>query len=213
MRIIIRIIIIFLLSLNFIIFCDEKVIHKILYKNTLLSFDQNVLLTIFLNQSTVSDVFVFFNDKEVVYINKNFNNMNNDPFFLPSFSFNVNNVQNENNLKLFVKNSDGNLMMYKDKIYFSKGLIVEDNDIELQINKFFFIKAGPLINNIIYSAEIENNTILTILEELSFDDNIFYKIKSINNGSTRIIIYKRENIPADKNKTIIPIKIINVKIR
>ncbi len=206
-------IIIFLLSFNFFAFTDEKVIHKILYKNTLLSFEQNVLITIFLNQANAADVIVFFNDQEVLNINKNFINQNHDPYFLPSFSFNVNNVLYENNLKLFVKNADGNLMTYKDKIHFSKGLIIEDNDIELQANKFFFIKAGPLLRNIIYSYEIENNNILAVLEELTFDENFFYKIKSINSGATRIIIYRKEDTPHDNNRKIIPFKIINVKIR
>ncbi|MBN2546251.1 MAG: hypothetical protein JXB50_10675 [Spirochaetes bacterium] len=191
---------------------EQKVIHKILYKNTLLSFDQNVIITVFLNHIKASDVIVFFNDQEVLNINKNLNNLNNDPYFFPSFSFNVNNVLYENNLKLFVKNSDGNLMSYKDKIYFTKGLIVEDNDIELQTNKFFFIKAGPS-DNIIYEIEIENNKITALMEELSVNGNIYYKIKSINTGATRIIIYKAENLSENKNEIKIPFKIINVKIR
>jgi len=204
-----------IIFLVFSVYCavsEDDIVQKIVYKNVIISYEQQILITIFFNEQTITDVIVFLNETEIANVKKFFSNTNSEPFFLPSINFYVNKVQQENNLKVFIKYGSGNSRIYKDKLFFNKGLIADYENIEIHANKIFFVKAGVIDPNGIYNLYIEDKEILSLLEEINFDNVQYYRVKTLKIGSSRVIIYKIDTMTDNKFSTGVPSKMITVNV-
>jgi hypothetical protein len=79
-----------------------------MYKKTVLNYDNPARITVYLDHMNVNDVIVYFNNQEIKSISTNFTTLlNNDKTFYPSFNFEVDSVNSENSLKVFVVLSQG----------------------------------------------------------------------------------------------------------
>lgn len=196
------------LSSSFIIFPDDFVINKILYKKIIVSYNQEVLINVFLNPMEATDVIVYFNDIEIEDIKKNFNPYSIDNNFLPSFSFYTNNLQDISLLRIFVVLSKGMVVNSESTLFFKKGVIVDDQFFNVGKDVFFFVEAGTYSDKEEYNITIENPDILIILEKVIDQNIIYFKLKSMNFGTTNISIYKK----SDNFKDKILLKTININV-
>jgi len=202
----------FIIFLTINISAKDTIINKVLYKKTVLSYNQKILINVFLNPMNIRDVIVIFNNKEIENINKNFNSMVvGDNNFLPSFSFEADNLLKTSILEVFVILTDDVTLNTELTLYFKKGIIVEDNLFQVSKDVVFFIKTGDLSNNgISYLLEMDEQGILQIIEKVVQDNILYYKIKSIRTGSTKVNIYKFDEYY--KSKYDQPVKSINVNV-
>ena len=196
-----------LLATSFKVFSNDYIINKILYKKIILSYNQEVLINVFLNPMKIKDVIVYFNDMEIYDIKKNFNPVNNDNYFLPSFSFFTSNLQDISLLRIFIVLSEGMVLNSEATLFFKKGTIVDDKYFTVSKNIIFFIKAGIYSDNEEYNIEIENQNIIGFLEETIDQNILYYKLKSINYGIANINIYIKDDF--DDKKLI---KTVNINV-
>jgi len=200
------------LSLNIFPYPKDPVVNKILFKKTIIDFDQSVLINVFLNQMNAKDVIVFFNDRELQNINKNLKPyMKDDKNFLPSFSFEVKNVKNENQLKIFVVLSQGITVSSEKKIHFEKGDVIDKDFFQVNKDKVFFIKVGNFIEEgTFYNLEIENSNIIKKLGEEIRKNTVYFKLKSLKGGSVKLNIFKYDDSLKKQNSS--PIKSIRINV-
>lgn len=188
-KIFILVILIFLI--NCFIVADE-VINKIVYKKILIDFDQYTLINVYLNQMDAIDVIVVFNNDELVDVNKNLKPLvKDDNSFYPSFSFEVSNVKRENSLQIFVVLSQGITLNAETSLYFEKGIVVDSNNYQVKKDKYFYVKAGDCTNEeIFYNIQIEDDSVVEKVEEVIKNNILFYKLKCLKTGNTKIEIFK-----------------------
>ncbi|OHD05770.1 MAG: hypothetical protein A2086_13290 [Spirochaetes bacterium GWD1_27_9] len=202
-----------LLLFNSFLFAEDLVLNKIIYKKVLLDFDQPSLINVYLNPMNVSDVVVMFNGKELKNIHKNFNSfIKDDTNFFPSFNFEVTNVKKENLLQIYVVLSQGLTINSEATIFFEKGIVIDDSNFQTKKNKVFFVKAGEYYNDeIFYDLKIENDSLIEKLEEIVRNNFLYYKLKTIKTGTTRLDIFKYDE--SLEKQDISPIKSIKITIQ
>ena len=193
------------------LFSQDVVINKILYNKTLISYQQEVLINVFLNPMKAIDVIVMVNDQQIYDITKNFSNTE-DEAFLPSFSFIVDNLKQENDLKVFVTLSQGITVVGQAKLHFKKALVLDNNNASLSNNKIFFLKAGPMDGEMIpYKIEIENNFVVELIDTQKYENILYYKLKSIASGESNISIFLPHS--TYENGFVSPYKQLHVTIQ
>ncbi|HPO50873.1 MAG TPA: hypothetical protein PLO89_11155 [Spirochaetota bacterium] len=188
-----KFLILFLLfNLSFHIFGLDLVVNRIIYKKILIDFDQTSLINVFLNPMNVSDVEVYFNGKEVKRIYKNLKSLvKNDDNYFPSFNFEVSDVKKSNNLQIVVTLSQGMALTSEFTVLFEKGFVVDDLNFQTKKNRIFFIKAVEnMEDNFVCQLKIENPQILEKTDETIKDNALYYKIKALTPGVSKLEVYK-----------------------
>ena len=200
------------LNLAFILHSQDLVVNRVIYKRVLIDFDQTSLINVFLNPMNVSDVNVYFNGKEVKRVYKNLKSLvKNDDNFFPSFNFEVSNVKKENALQIIVTLSQGMVLNSDFNIIFEKGLVVDDTNFQTKKNRIFFIKAFESIgDNIVCELKVENDQILEKTDEIIKNNTLYYKIKALKVGSSKIDIFKYDESLSLQQDT--PFKTIKITI-
>jgi len=202
-----------ILFLNIFINAKDPVINKILFKKTLIDYDQPVLINVYLNPMNAKDVIIFFNNEEIVNVNKNLKSyMSDDKNFLPSFSFEVKKVKSTNYLKIFVVLSHGITVTSETKLSFEKGDVMEDNNFQIEKDKVFFIKVGNFYEDgIFYNIEIDNSNIVRKLGEEIRENIVYFKLKSLKAGAVKLQIFKYdESLQTQKDY---PVRSIRINVR
>lgn len=188
-----RFLVLFLLfNLSLHIFGLDLVVNRIIYKKILIDFDQTSLINVFLNPMNVSDVEVYFNGKEVKRIYKNLKSLvKNDDNYFPSFNFEVSDVKKSNNLQIVVTLSQGMALTSEFTVLFEKGFVVDDLNFQTKKNRIFFIKAVEnMEDNFVCQLKIENSQILEKTDETIKDNALYYKIKALTPGVSKLEVYK-----------------------
>lgn len=201
-----------LLIFNFYAYSKDPVVNKILFKKTIIDYDQPVLINVFLNPMNAKDVIVFFNDKELQNINKNLKPyMKDDKNFLPSFSFEVKNIKKLNLLKIFVVLSQGITVSSEKKLLFEKGDVINKEYFQINKDKIFFIKVGNFYDEgTFYNLEIDNSNIIKKLGEEIRENTVYFKLKSLRSGSVKLNIFKYDESLKEQNSS--PIKSIKINV-
>ena len=192
---------------------SDVLVNKILYKKTLINYNQPVLINIYLNPMNVKDVIIFFNNTEITDINKNLKPyIKEETNFLPSFNFEVKNVKNINFLQIFVVLSQGITVSSEAKLYFEKGIVIDNDNFQITKNKIFFIKVGDFYKDgILYNIDIDNTSIIKKIDEVISENILYYQLKSLNTGNTKLNIFKYdESLEKQEN---LPIKIIRITVK
>lgn len=205
-------IIAFILGVCFSAFSGDQIVNKVIYKKIILDFDQISLINVYLNPMNVKEINVFFNGTEIKKVYKNLNSLvKNDDNFFPSFNFEVSNVKKENYLQIFVTLSQGTVMNSEMVIYFEKGLIVDDVNFQTKEDRIFFIKAADVMNEgIIYDLKIENRRILEKIDEIIKDNVLYYKIKALKTGFSKLEIYRYDESLSVQQE--IPFKTLKITV-
>lgn len=210
----------FLLKFYILFFCflplfsQEKLIEKIVYKSYFISFDQDVFITVFFKVKDISDISLFFNNKEISLLNKNISIFAVSDSFLQSVSFIVNSVLPESELKIFFKLKDNSVLVANEKLYFYKTLVIEDPELEIQQNKSFFLKVGPALPNFYYSPVIDNQSSVVLLEYIIVNDTVYYRAKSLIEGIAKIFFYRvQKDQSISDNSNLHPYKIFIAKVK
>ena len=207
----VRILILFCLFSNFILSSDE-VISRIVYKKTVIDFNDSILVNVYLSRMNAEDVIVIFNNDELTSINKNLKPyVKDDNNFTPSFSFEVSNVKEDNSLQVFVVLSQGITVNSETTLSFEQGQIFDNNNFQIKKNKYFFIRAGEFINDeVFYNLEIDNESVVEKIDELTKNSVLYYKLMSKKEGTSKVDIYKYDE-SLEKQSTV-PFKSIRVTV-
>jgi hypothetical protein len=207
-------ILVFLIFICFKIYpLKDPVINKIVAEKILIDFDQTVLINVFLNPMNAIDVVVFFNDEEIKTVNNNLKPLlTDDKEFLPSFSFEVNKVKESNSLKVFVVLSQGITVNSETRIFFEKGDIIDKNELEIEKDRIFFIKAGKFLRQgTFYDLEIDNPSNVKKIDEIVKEDTLYFQLKSLKSGTAKLLIKRYdEEVPDQKGEDVKTIK-LNIK--
>jgi len=200
----------FFLIILFFVYSEDLVVNKIIYKKVLVDFDQISLINVYLNPMNVSDVNVFFNGKEIKKVYKNLKSLvRNDDNFFPSFNFEVSNVKKENNLQFFVTLSQGMVLTSEFTILFEKGIVVDETNFQTKKERVFFIKGLENINEGVFcELKIENDKVLEKIDEVIKNKVIYYKLKALKTGISKVDIYKYdENLSVQQESPVKTVKI------
>lgn len=203
---------IFLLLISVFPLSGTNIVNKILYKKVLIKYSQKSVINVVLNpvKVPIKEVYVYFNNEEIKGINKNLKPYtSNSDYFLPTFNFEVQNVKDENVLEVFIVLENNMTLSYDGIINFRKGIIVEEDSLIIKRDQVFFIKVGDYQEEgVYYSIKIESSEIVSKLEELVFEGVLYYKLKSRQQGTTRIDIFKYDEML--ENQSEYPYKVLTV---
>ena len=192
-----------------------NIVNKILYKKVLIKYSQQSIINVFLNpiKYPVKDIFIYFNNKEVTHINKNLSpHVNDQGNFLPSLSFEVQDVKDENILEIFIVLKNDMTLSFDGLIYFEKGVVVEDDIFITRPNQVFFIRAGSAVEDgIYYTLKVDNNDILGLLDEVIFNNELYYRLKAKRSGKTKVKLFKYDE--SLENQSDYPFRILNITSR
>jgi|WetSurMetagenome_2_1015567.scaffolds.fasta_scaffold421134_1 hypothetical protein len=203
-------VILYLLS-NFYIFSDD-IINRIVYKKTVIDFNDPVLVNVYLSQMQADDVIVIFNNDELSSVNKNLKPyVKDDNNFTPSFSFEVANIKKDNSLQVFVVLSQGITVNSEATLSFEKGQIFDNNNFQIKKDKIFFIRAGEYISDeVFYNIEIDNGLVIEKVEEITKNNVLYYKLRSKKEGTSKVEIYKYDE--ALEKQNTLPLKSLRVTV-
>jgi len=203
-------VILYLLS-NFYIFSDD-IINRIVYKKTVIDFNDPVLVNVYLSQMQADDVIVIFNNDELSSVNKNLKPyVKDDNNFTPSFSFEVANIKKDNSLQVFVVLSQGITVNSEATLSFEKGQIFDNNNFQIKKDKIFFIRAGEYISDeVFYNIEIDNGLVIEKVEEITKNNVLYYKLRSKKEGTSKVEIYKYYE--ALEKQNTLPLKSLRVTV-
>ncbi|HOV12823.1 MAG TPA: hypothetical protein PK771_00910, partial [Spirochaetota bacterium] len=109
----------------------------------------------------------------------------------------------------FVTLSQGMVLTSEFTILFEKGIVVDETNFQTKKERVFFIKGLENINEGVFcELKIENDKVLEKIDEVIKNKVIYYKLKALKTGISKVDIYKYdENLSVQQESPVKTVKI------